>query len=91
MIDIMLRSKPFKTLPRCVRYTIGYTVSYSRRFWWGIIRSECAQRRKILYNEIEWSGKMMHPDDLDELVADQRPNWRRWGLRAENDVDHRIL
>jgi len=80
MIDtILLRSKLFKTLPRCVRYAIGYIVSYSRRFWWGVIRSESAQRRKISLDELEWSGKIMHPDDLDELIEDQRPEWRRWG------------
>jgi len=72
MIDTIIRSRLFKKLPRPVRHGFGYTVSYCRWFWWSVIRSESAQRRKILLDELEWSGKIIHPDDLDEIIEDQR-------------------
>jgi len=91
MIDTILRSRLFKKLPRSVRHGFGYTVSYCRRFWWGVVRSESAQRDKIFSDELEWSGKIMHPDDLDELIEDQRPRWRRWDTEKKKCMDRRVL
>lgn len=71
-----------------VRYTIDFMerrikrigwlpLGHARSFWWSVVRSETAQRRKILRDEIAWSGKGLNPDDLDELITEQRPPWRR--------------
>lgn len=48
-----------------------------RSFWWGVVRSEQAQRRKIVRGEVAWCGKGLNPEELDELIAEQRPRWRR--------------
>lgn len=48
-----------------------------RGFYWGVLRSEAAQRRHIVSNEIAWCGKGLNPEELDDLIADQRPAWRR--------------
>ena len=48
-----------------------------RSFWWGVVRSEAAQRRKIVRDEVAWSGKGLNPEELDELISEQRPRWRR--------------
>jgi hypothetical protein len=48
-----------------------------RSFWWGVVRSEIAQRRKIVRAEVAWCGKGLNPEELDELIVEQRPRWRR--------------
>jgi hypothetical protein len=60
-------------LPRWVWPWVGRW----RSFWWGVVRSEAAQRRMMLRSEIAWSGKGLNPEELDELIGDQRPAWRR--------------
>lgn len=59
--------------PRFILPILGY----SRSWWWGIVRSERAQRVKILRDEIAWSGKGLNSEELDELIIEQRPRWRR--------------
>lgn len=46
-------------------------------FWWGVVRSEDAQRRWIVRCEMGWCGKGLNPQEMDELIVEQRPKWRR--------------
>lgn len=48
-----------------------------RGFYWGVVRSETAQRRHIATSYRKWSGTVLHPDDLEGLIEEQRPTWRR--------------
>lgn len=47
-------------------------IGRARKLWWGVVRSEYAQRRKILRDEIAWSGKGLSQEELDEFIAAQR-------------------
>lgn len=60
-------------LKRLTRRIAGH----ARSFWWGVVRSERAQRRLMQRGYMEWTGKDLHPDDLDQMITEQRPNWRR--------------
>lgn len=59
--------------PRPMWYSLGRV----RSFYWGVVRSEKAHRRMILRAELAWSGKGLNPEELDELMVEQRPSWRR--------------
>lgn len=47
-----------------------------RSFWWGVVRSEPAQRRSIVAAEIAWCGKGLSREEIDEFIVEQRPAWR---------------
>jgi hypothetical protein len=64
------------------RHPVLTIIGYARRFWWGVIRSEYAQRRKIIRDEVAWSGKGLSQEELDEFIAAQRYRKRAYKILA---------